>query len=267
MTDDIGQAELRAVATRLVDALSGCPRALRHRGGVQHVQHNEYASRARSLAGFPTAVLRLGDAGESGPAFALLRTALEHSIFDRLLFRATRHEQRTDPIDDATWARWQAERPSAVIEWERLPNRRVRILWDGPRVHEPDGRVAYTISVYYRWWREYDPFAVPGRSLDLIAAGHPRRRDQAAQHASVQQEIWRMALAAQPQGEPAPERAGHGAGSSAVGRTPPVPQRLRPPCERGARASSQSTYWCFLGAGGGPLRAGAAAPVRQHPRR
>src|SRR6185369_9081606 len=100
-------------------------------------------------------------------AFTLLRSALEHHLLDKLIFLADRFQTLTEPIDDRTWDDWQSARPSTVLDWRRQPNGRVQIVWHGVQAEaEPGSTALATLSIYYGWWQEFDPFAVPARDFD-----------------------------------------------------------------------------------------------------
>src|SRR5881275_2346363 len=99
MTDDNGQVLLRNAAQGLTERLLVCEAALRPRGGIQQLQHNEFAWRARLLGVCLNSALRAASGHEYPPALALLRTALEHQVFDRLLFLASRHVQVIEGVN------------------------------------------------------------------------------------------------------------------------------------------------------------------------
>lgn len=195
MTDDAGQLALKTCAVSLVRRLGSCEGALRHRDDTEHLQHREFAQRARLLALYIDRALDASDALAYPASFALLRAALEHRVFDRLLFLARVHEQVYEGITEEVWARWQAQPPEHLSRWERLPRDRVRIIWRGVHVIDDQGRVLYDLSIYYQWWKEYDPLVIPARDLDQIAPGHPSEREQMAEHYRSQHELWQEALA------------------------------------------------------------------------
>jgi len=196
MTDDQGQLALAACAGHLLGHLASCEGRLRRLGGMEQLQHREFAQRSRLLAVYLEQSLRSGEAHAYPAAYALVRSALDHRIFDRLLFLGTVHEVVMKGVTDATWARWQVEkRPEHLHIWERLPKDRVRIVWRGPQVFDEAKRPVHQISIYYQWWREYDPFAVPAKDLREIASGSPSRTAQMAEYHELQREMWREALA------------------------------------------------------------------------
>jgi hypothetical protein len=44
------------------------------------------------------------------PAFALVRTALEHMLVDHLVFSGQRYVRMIVGVDNATWTEWQRQR-------------------------------------------------------------------------------------------------------------------------------------------------------------
>ncbi len=195
MTDDRGQVLLRDAARCLIDRLLDCEAALRPRGEVQHMQHTEFAWRARLLGMCLDSALAAASAQHYPTALALLRTALEHQVFDRLLFLASRHVQVIEDVSDEVWARWQGERPAFLHDWERLSNNRVRAVWRGARVIDEKGQFQHFLSIYYKWWKEYEPLAAPDRDAAKLASGHVERPTERSAFARSQREIWRDVLA------------------------------------------------------------------------
>lgn len=55
-------------------------------GRVAHMQHMDYAKRARQLAGHLRAVLALNETHHYPSALVVVRAALEHHLMDRLIF-------------------------------------------------------------------------------------------------------------------------------------------------------------------------------------
>jgi hypothetical protein len=195
MSDEDGQAALRTSASGLVERLQQCESSLRHIGDTEHLQHREYARRARLLAMYLAGAVRAGDVAAYPPAFAQLRCALEQRAFDRLLFLGTLHSQIMEGVSDDAWVRWQTQPPEHLHSWERLTRDRVRIVWHGPQVVDERGRPLHELSVYYRWLKEYDPIATPSKDFDGIAGGRPTRKADMGLYSETQREIWREALA------------------------------------------------------------------------
>jgi hypothetical protein len=195
MTDDNGQALLRDTARELTTRLIDCEAALRLRGGFQQMQHNEFAWRVRLLGNCLDSALRAASTNEYPAALALLRTALEHQVFDRLLFLASRHIQVIEGVSDEVWERWQTRRPEFLLEWERLSKDRVRAVWRGARVVDDKGEFLYFLSIYYKWWKDYDPLVAPERDAAKLASGYLESPTARAAYARTQREMWRDVLA------------------------------------------------------------------------
>ena len=163
--------------------------------GSSRLQHNEFAWRVRLLGICLTSALRAATAHEYPAALALLRTAVEHQVFDRLLFLASRHVQVIEGVSDEVWERWQTQRPEFLLEWERLSKDRVRAVWRGARVVDEKGQFLHFLSVYYKWWKEYNPLVAPERDAAKLASGHPESPMARSAYARTQREMWRDVLA------------------------------------------------------------------------
>ncbi len=195
MTDDSGQVLLWNAARELTARLLVCEAALRPRGSIQQMQHNEFAWRVRLLGMCLDSALRAATAHEYPAALALLRTAVEHRVFDRLLFLASRHVQVIEGVSDEVWERWQTQRPEFLLEWERLSKDRVRAVWRGARVVDEKGQFLHYLSVYYKWWKEYNPLIAPDRDAAKLASGHPESPTARSAYARTQRDMWRDVLA------------------------------------------------------------------------
>ncbi len=195
MTDDSGQVLLWNAARELTARLLVCEAALRSRGSIQQMQHNEFAWRVRLLGMCLDSALRAATAHEYPAALALLRTAVEHRVFDRLLFLASRHVQVIEGVSDEVWERWQTQRPEFLLEWERLSKDRVRAVWRGARVVDEKGQFLHYLSVYYKWWKEYNPLIAPDRDAAKLASGHPESPTARSAYARTQRDMWRDVLA------------------------------------------------------------------------
>jgi hypothetical protein len=165
------------------------------RGGIQQMQHTEFAWRVRLLGMCLDSALRAVTAHEYPAALALLRTALEHEVFDELLFLASRHVQLIEDVSEEVWERWQTQRPEFLLEWKRLPKDRVRAVWRGARVVDEKGELLYFLSVYYKWWKDYDPLVAPERDVSKLASGHPESPAARSAYSRTQREMWRDVLA------------------------------------------------------------------------
>lgn len=190
MTDDAGQRALRDAVATLIARLRSAPSAVGPRGDTEHAQHRAFARRGRLLAMHLEQALRASDDLAYPQAFALLRTALDHRVFDRLLFLGTVYAREIERVSEETWATWQTgPRPPYLQSWERRPGNKVYTVWEVP-VLDDAGNVVYTLSIYYKWWQEFDPLAVPPAQFDDIASGHPSRRAQMRGYHAAQKLTW-----------------------------------------------------------------------------
>jgi len=182
-------------AQSLVNDLRSCNARLQPMGNVQHYHHNQLAERALGLSLHLDAAIKLAEAELYTSPFAVLRTALEYKVFDRLLFLADRFEQEVSGVDESTWKQWQAQKPKDVLKWERSGKDKVRIIWSGPQVRKAGSNDAeYTLSIYYQYLQQYNPFVVSGSESDVVAIGHPMPRIESDRLAKLQRHLWREAL-------------------------------------------------------------------------
>jgi hypothetical protein len=77
---------LLSTAESLVNELRGLRDRLEHDPEIEYAQHRDFANRARSLADYLHSVILLTKTDTYAPAFANLRTALEHVLVDHLIF-------------------------------------------------------------------------------------------------------------------------------------------------------------------------------------
>ncbi len=132
-------------------------------GDVTYAQHGDFAERAISLETYLASALERALAGAYMPAFALLRSALEHHLVDRLLFLADTYKTRIPKFkrtDYDSWhADWQSGKPGTEniisLEWKSKPSTTgtVEVVRTGP--HPTEGQ---TVSIYYLLLQEFDPF-------------------------------------------------------------------------------------------------------------
>lgn len=165
-------------ATALIRDLKEFRARLRPNAGVAHAQHFDLA-----LSLYLGPALDLAFSGDYLPAFAVLRSAPEHHLTDRLLFLADRYKRVLTDVKKATYEQWEADRKSKKSGTEGI----VKLEWkDGTVVmirtglHPTGGkkgRGATTISIYYFLLQEFDPFI-----------GHPKQQAHLAREfASVEQ--------------------------------------------------------------------------------
>src|SRR5260370_41526178 len=99
---------LVASAQNLLGDLVGFERRLTT-PGMEYAHHYKYARRAEELQRQLEAALVLCELDLYAPAFAVLRSALEQILFDRLMFAATRYRRRTLPVTKEAWDKLHAE--------------------------------------------------------------------------------------------------------------------------------------------------------------
>jgi hypothetical protein len=146
-------------------------------GRVSHQQHYDYSDRAQSLALYLSGAVDLLTGALYGPAFAVLRAALEHHVLDLLIFLARRYVQVIEGVNEETWSKWtKARTPGAaefsdVISWHRSSRGRVELIKSGIHVSGGNrGPTAAALSIYYFLMKEYDPFrGKPGQQSQLTS--------------------------------------------------------------------------------------------------
>jgi len=99
------------------------------------------------------------------PAFASVRTALEHMLVDHLVLSGQRYIRIVVGVDDTTWTEWQRQRAAGegftqVLDWVRKKDT-VEITYEGHRsTPDADGQ-SYIISPHYFLLRQYQPYLGP----------------------------------------------------------------------------------------------------------
>ena len=156
---------LLVIANRLVDGLRGLSGRLQHANDIEYAQHGDFADRARNLAVYLRAALLLASTDAYAPAFALVRTALEHMLVDHLVFSGQRHVRIIVGVDDTTWTEWQRQRTAGerftqVLDWVRKKDT-VEITYKGLPSAPDEGGQSYIISPHYRLLRQYQPYLGP----------------------------------------------------------------------------------------------------------
>jgi hypothetical protein len=156
-------------ATDVLNDLRGFQGRLR-RGRVAHMQHDEFAERARSLAIYLSSALRLAAADEYISAFAVLRAALEHHLTDRLLFVGNRYMRKYTNVTKADYERLERKRAREEPGTEDI----IRVTYyggsmsvvrSGLHVRDEAGvRRRQTLSIYYFLLEQFDPFV--GRPVE-----------------------------------------------------------------------------------------------------
>lgn len=168
-------------ARAVSELLRGVERRYDH-GDVQHHQHTVFAERADGLGRRLQSVLGLIGSADYPEAFTLLRAALEHHLFDQLLFRATKYAYAIDHVSQEDWVSLEPTLQGPDLISADLDSGRVTVVRSG--VHfkgESAGPDAMSLSVYYHYLENYRPFL-----------GHPKQQALfAPEHATqAQQEKW-----------------------------------------------------------------------------
>jgi hypothetical protein len=135
-----------------------------------HAIHYDFVDRALSLEGYLSSSLSLAFVGSYMPAFALLRSALEHQLVDQLLFLARRYKRRASDVErtdfDKLHQNWKAGTPGTEtitrLRWiskATAPKGTFEIVRTGVHMEGgKKGRSARALSIYYGLLKEYDPF-------------------------------------------------------------------------------------------------------------
>lgn len=163
-----GESEHRGLyvtALSLIARLGKMRRALRH-GSTEHLFHSDAAERCKSLAITLESAATLCERDVYAPAFALLRTALEQTLVDKLVFSGRRHVRVFTGVTEEAWQTLQQERASGakwqgVTEWSRSRKGRVRIVREGLFSQSADGDRGQVIGPHYFLLRDFIPFVAP----------------------------------------------------------------------------------------------------------
>ena len=164
VTADDTHAELRAVWERLKRRLRGRRDDANMDFGDDtfHVEFGEKANRAASLGRYLDSAVQLSDMHLYGPAFAVLRSGLEHAVLDWLVFLGDTYVERIRPVSDETWEEWQREREAGsewaanVHGWIRTKKGEVTIRRRGPLSAADEHGNQEKLSIYYFLIDEYD---------------------------------------------------------------------------------------------------------------
>lgn len=133
------------------------------------------------------------------PALAILRTALEHQLTDRLLFLATRYKQVFHEVPKRVYQQWlrdmkrrkQGTEDIIQLKWN---SGTMIVIRSGP--HESDGRKRVrrpSISIYYFLLKDFDPFVGTPQEQKHLARGFDSLTDW-VDHATQQQRIYGSSL-------------------------------------------------------------------------
>lgn len=168
-------AEVSALLSRASD-LTEMLRGLRYQpsGDTSHSWHMAWRDRAGLLARHLSAALALEAIAEYASAFAVIRTALEHHLTDRLIIAANRYEHElTAPSDEAAdklereYRLLVTDPDSDVQSVRRLRGRRLRVMRHAPRFTEARDQ---WLSMQSAWADRYNPFTGRERHLEHVEA-------------------------------------------------------------------------------------------------
>lgn len=153
---------LLLTARSMIKLLKGLPAELRH-GSTQHIIHTDAAERCRSLGITIASAVACAERDAYAPAFALLRSALEQTLVDKLVFLGRRHIQIVKRVPPDVWQTWQEERESGskwadVTEWRRTHTGAVRIVREGIFSEPREDGSQQTIGIHYFLLSQYSPF-------------------------------------------------------------------------------------------------------------
>lgn len=172
MTQRDDHADLPAHAVRLIDRLESL-QSLFVPARVGYEQHTKFAARSGELADHLSAAMLLSDARHYASALAILRTALEHHLADRLLFLANRYLQ-IYPVKKVAIAAEEARLSSLksgprpdIVRW-RMTDGKMNVIVKGLYPTGSLGRGS-TLSPYYFVGDHYDPFTGRPRNVHLLA--------------------------------------------------------------------------------------------------
>lgn len=177
---------LLMIANRLVDEVRGLRSRLQHVNDIKHAQHGDFADRARNLAEYLRAAVLVASSDAYAPAFALVRTALEHMLVDHLVFSGQRYVRIVVGVDGPTWTQWQRQRAAGerftdILDWVRKKDT-VEITYEGLRSAPDEGGQSYVISPHYFLLRQYQPYLGPASAQAEFddGIGEPERDRQFA---------------------------------------------------------------------------------------
>ena len=174
LQNDHGELPGRAeVLLRRLDTLS----RLSAPSDVAHSQHMHCAQRCAVLSDQLKGVLDLSARFRYASALALTRTALEHHLIDRLVFLADRWvveiptKAENVEAEKARLAALKAAKRPDFVSWryEKVPGV-INLVIRGIYREGSIGR-GMTVSPYYFWVYDYDPFTVKKKAAPHVAMG------------------------------------------------------------------------------------------------
>lgn len=193
-------AGLLAGLDRLIQHLVGF-RARLQRGDVAYHQHDLFAERASSLALYVQAAVALAADAMYPPAFAVLRSTLEHQALDHLYFLSARYKRVFKNVSDERLQNWRkqiARRDPGtedVISVHRV-GRNVEVIRSGPHFTEGTRGVdAPSLSIYFGVLDHHDPFEPSAQAQPYLVGDFTSTVDERREHAARHRRRWNDYLA------------------------------------------------------------------------
>lgn len=191
--------QLRSSATELIGAVESLgDHMVSH--GAAHMQHHDCADRARQLASHLRGALALSDLQLYPSAFSVTRTALEHQLFDRLLFLARRLVEVFEGVDEVEFSRVQAliaagDTRIESIEWLGKPTKqKARVVRRGvPVVPAGATEPEYDLSVYHAVLQEHMPLVGRPTDQEFLDDGLSTQEER-TEHARTQRLLYQRFL-------------------------------------------------------------------------
>lgn len=169
---------------------------LRPTEDVSYLQHMQFGERLWSLQTYLQGALAEVDHDLYMPAFANLRTALEHHVQDHLLFLGNRYKAKVSDVSDETLADWlraieEGRKDFAgILEVRRVGRDQAEVVRSGPHYTGGEQSLgAPGLSIYYRITFDYDPFT-GGKSAQEFIGEWPHAEDAHRRWAVQAAETW-----------------------------------------------------------------------------
>lgn len=180
----IEHASLYGTVGSLIALLKSLRDGLQH-GSTMHVFHTDAAERCRSLGITMESVIACAERDAYGPAFALLRSALEQTLVDKLVFLGRRHVQVVKGVPEDVWQTWQKERENGrkwidVTDWSRTKKGEVRIVREGIYSEPDEDGSRQVIGIHYFLLRNYSPFVGSPAVYEQLDDGLSKSEDRRA---------------------------------------------------------------------------------------
>lgn len=166
MTADEEHGDLVTSWARLYEVMDKLPQRLQW-DDVQYMDVTDMADRVRSLAAHLDSAVVLAGQFRYDSAFALLRTGLEHTVVDWLVFLGQTLVQRYSGVDEAKWKEWEAARAAGaewtktIRDWTRTRRGEVRMVREGLYSGPDDDGDRRQVSIYYFLLEQYEPTLGP----------------------------------------------------------------------------------------------------------